>query len=198
MDTDKLKAKIRHCSITPKYPIKAFMVYYQITDERNVNIYYPNTQIYTSIDQIKKDAELLQESIISQNQLNLNPYGLAVPLNLQRLYRLEVRFWHKPVVHFEHFQRMDMFLKAMENITMYNLVVTPLRIGKNKIFVSAIPLLASKKDRDLEQFMLYSDFPVDETAKYAAIYTCGSPFRLNLKNGDISPTISDKIPKSIN
>lgn len=122
------------------------------------------------------------------NALNIVDTSVIVPITLQRLYPLKREFWENPSVHYDAFDRLKGFWNAVERPNFYQLLVTPLWVNKELFFHAAIPFYVSSTDRDIESFMLTSDYPVDERAKFAALYTLGIPLRFNWKTGDVTKT----------
>jgi hypothetical protein len=184
--------KKHFCSKSFAYPLKAYTAYFYILEE-NISLYYPTTKIYTSITEIINEAKLIEQILPSDQDLVIKESAIIVPLNLQRLYPLKEIFWQKPTIHYDHGHRLRLFMKALDYLSFYNLVVTPITSNSNTFFVGALPILTHAPDKTIENFMLYSDFPVDETSKFAAIYEFGKPLTLNLDTGEAKDMVKDRL-----
>jgi len=185
--------KQKYCYRIPKYPLRAFMAYFYLIDQSNNKLFYPNTQIFTKVSEIADEAYFLEENLNSTNNFTVSDKVIIMPIILDRLYPLEERFWQKPTIHYDYSDRISMFIKILDNYYMYKLIVTPMRSKNKTQFVAAVPFFISTLDKNLEQFMLYSDFPVDESSKYAAIYELQKPLFLNWQTGEVEKINQPKV-----
>jgi hypothetical protein len=183
--------KKKYCTKSYPYPLKALITYFYMLEDR-VNLFYPTTKIYTSITEINEEARFIHEMLPEDDSITLMETAIVIPLNLERLYPLRETFWQKPTIHYDHGHRLRLFMQALDNLSFYKLVVTPITSNNKTIFVGAIPIFAHAPDRAIETFMLNSDFPVDESSKFAAIYEFGEPLNLNLKTGTASSLVKGR------
>lgn len=179
---DENSPKSKYCTRIPVYPNRAFMVYFTLSDS-DMKFHYPASQIFTTLAEVSNEAKLLMEIISMRNNLELNSVASILPITLDKLFPLKEQYWHNPNLHYDYFQRMDLFLRMLDMHEFYKLLVTPLHDKNKEIFVSAAPFYITATEADIEKFMLLSDFPVDETAKFAAIYKIGAVQQLNWQTG---------------
>lgn len=165
--------------------MKAYLVYFTIFDPSGISLKYPIGPVFTSTREIAYQSQIFR-SIISRTW-EVDEQITIVPLFFKRLYPLRMEFWKKPTIHYDDLQRVHLFESALLNYGLYKLIVTPFLYQKQTIFLSAIPMYTSATDYDIERFMTLSDFPLEESAKYAAIYTFGKPQTLDRREEDILP-----------
>lgn len=177
------RKKVNYCTKSFAFPLKAYTAYFYLL-EGNINLYYPTTKIYTSITEIITEAKFIEQMLPTDQDLVIKESAIVIPLNLDRLYPLKEVFWQKPTIHYDHGHRLRLFMKALDYLSFYKLVVTPITANNMTIYVGALPILTHAPDKTIETFMLHSDFPVDETSKFAAIYEFGKPLNLNLNTGE--------------
>jgi hypothetical protein len=181
----------KYCTKEFSYPIKAFTAYFYMIEE-NTSLFYPTTRIYTSISEIASEAKFIEEMLPPEQNMILSDSAVVVPLNLERLYPMKESFWQKPSIHYDHNHRLKLFMKAMDNLSFYKLVVTPIKSQNKTVFIGAVPIFSHATDKIIETFMMYSDFPVDETSKYAAIYEFGKPISYNIRTGETKELVKEK------
>lgn len=190
-----------YCIKIPRYPLKAYIVYYHLKDGFLPKLYYPIGPIYTDISTIIREAQLFEQNISRQTNFVVDEKAVVAPLKLERLYELKRTFWENPQLHYDQFHRIDLFTQVLRNFAFYKLVVTPLTYQGKTYFISSIPFPVTSTDEDIEKFMLFSDFPVDQQAKYAAIYSFDKPLRFNWRTGKlqsfIAKTKDETIPLSL-
>lgn len=171
---DSQPPKPKYCSRIPLYPKSAFMVYFRLSDDTS-KFHYPVTQLFTSLTQMRDEAKVLSEIITQRNTLEVDPTAVILPVVLDELFPLKEEYWKSPHVHYDYYQRMDLFLRVLNLPSFFRILVTPIHEKNREIFVSACPFYAHTGNKLVEKFMLYSDFPVDETAKFAALYRTMKP-----------------------
>lgn len=186
----KDKKSISYCSRAAKFPQKAYMHYVFYSTKEEIIMIYPFESIYKDMDELRHDMidyiDMWMEE--KANGIEIVDSSLIVPITFDKLYPLQKNFWDDPTLHYDAFARLKSFWNAAEKPSLYQLVVTPSWSGKKLVFHAAIPFFVSATDADIGRFMLTSDYPVDERAKYAAIYQFGTPLRFNWKTGELKET----------
>jgi hypothetical protein len=173
------------CSRVPVYPTTAFAGLITLTPTGGRAAVYPLSRLYTAQSDFIGDALNHQETIATPD-VAIGDVGFIIPLTFDRLWELKEEYWTDPTVHFGHMDRAHLFTAAILTPDFFSMLVTPNGYTKGKdILSAAMPVPASRTDSVVEQFMRSSDFPVDEEAKYAAVYTIGSPVGINIKTGEL-------------
>jgi hypothetical protein len=88
--------------------------------------------------------------------------------------------------------RLRLFKKAADKPELYKLLVTPSFLEETWTFEAALPFFISSPLTLIERFMLSSDWPVAQEAKFSAFYTFGKPLRFNWRTKAIIPQASEK------
>jgi hypothetical protein len=185
------KKSIKHLSREFDFPKNAYVCFLWILTRDRVKIPIPYQYIFTDVEKFREialnlSAELSQASVVILDQ------SVIVPLKLEELYPLKRKYWKRPTVEYGQWEQMQTFLKALRYWDAYKLVVTPIGVIDNtEYFSPAIPLLVSNIENDIEYFMQNSKHPVDETAKYAAIYSMGKPIGYDLLENSVFDTDSE-------
>lgn len=176
------------CTLDPVYPSEAYIVVLAISkaETNELRFLFPMPTIYSSIDEIAQSIEKTidetsQNSLHEEGELMVLDTAIVLPINLHEYYPLKKEFWNNPARHFDTQDRIKLFNKVISNPRLNMLLVTPSYFSdrEKKWYLSAtLPLRLSYEDKEIENFMLSSDYPVDIRAKNAAIYSFGRPLRL--------------------
>ncbi len=182
--------KTAYCSVTPQFPKEAFMAFMHLTYEQHTVAFVPLHFIFTSLAQVQESAGQLEEQTTTTRVIVEN-HAIFLPLIFEELFPLKRAYWENPLVTYSNDSRLTLFTNALTHFPLYKVLVTPWKLTKKREeFASAIPFYRSATDSDIQKFMLTSDFPVDEKAKYSALYTLGEPFAADWETGE---RISDRI-----
>lgn len=190
----KERKNIQYCSKNYPYPVKAFTTFFYVLNDSSM-LYYPTTRIYTSINDIAGEGDFVENTFPDRENMALSDTAIALPLDLERLYPLKKDFWAKPTLHYDHLHRLKLFMKMLEQSDFYRLVVTPIKNSGEISYVGALPIMSNTPDSVIEQFMMTSDFPVEETAKFAAIYKVGKPMTINWRTNEAISLYKEKEDK---
>jgi hypothetical protein len=158
------------------------MGFLTVTYETELSTLYPFEYLYTDLASFEKEAENFTEHFASEN-LRVTEEALIVPLSFQNNVPLKAQYWQKSknnkYYHTDH--RMHLFTTMLEAPLLYNVLVTPSGFLEKKVehFAVAIPFPKPTTPESVEKFMLQSDYPVEASAKSAALYTAGMPFGVN-------------------
>lgn len=179
----KRKTK-RYCYRSPAYPAQAFVAFLMggIPGSRP-SILYPLRYIYTDFEELALDAQEARDTI--ENPSFLSEESLILPILYWQSVPLYRKYWKKPTVRYEDDTRMNLFVNAVSRFPLHAVLITPSSTDTdgNEYFSAAIPFFLSVTPGQIEAFMMTSDFPVDETANTAALYTIREPFTYNWKQG---------------
>ena len=165
------------------YPKEAFMAGVFIIDEKGeVKTIYPFDSVYNSLEEI---SEQCRTSFEFNKRINkrwgIHEISIVLPIDFERHFPLKPEYWQNPTATYDDIQRMSLFNEAFTALPLFQLLVTPIFNPRERKwhFNAAIPFKITASDREVESFMLSSDYSVDERAKYAAIYKFGKPIRYN-------------------
>lgn len=188
MQDSKKRINTAYCSKVARFPKEAYLNYVFYAKDEDIVMLYPFEVVYPSIttlqNSMKKYAFDWNKEIA--NGMEIIDVSIIVPITLETLYPLRKEFWDNPTYHFDDLDRFRGFWRAAAKPSFYKVIVTPQWIGTRVSFQAIIPFYITATRKDIDTFMLYSDYPVDEAAKYAAIYTIGTPLRFNWRTGDVS------------
>jgi hypothetical protein len=175
------------CTRIPNYPQKAFIAFSLILNEDKPFMFYAYEPIYTTLTQFQADSQNLRKDI-NLNKLKLSDHAIFIPINFKELFELKPTYWDNPTNHYDISERFPLMFSLLKNSLLYQILVTPSGIHQEtEFFKAAIPLFVNAKPNDIEKFMFLSDYPVEVTAKYAALYTSNSPIGINWITGTILP-----------
>lgn len=179
----------RYCYRTPLFPKSAFVAYLSLTTQQTDVGLYPMPTLYTDINDARDDVMEYNGSMqFGNTTLTLSQNGFLVPVHLKKRTPLKRKFWLSPSGLFTHEHRAAAFSSLLSQWPLYTVLVTPSRHGKTfEEHSAAAAFRKTVTDREIEQFMLASDFPVDESAKFAAIYDPDRPLVINWISGEVVP-----------
>ncbi len=181
------RKEIAWCSKTPVFPKEAYVTVVLFADRKSQEL----TAIYPleSIDETLESACSYAQDVIPKLEAG-NPEYAAMrtmsvfPLVFDRTYPLRREFWESPDVEYSPASRVSQFAKISKFPEAYDVLVTPSGILKRKwILRAATALLRQTPDAVIEQFMLHTNWPVLQTAKYAALYHVHKPIFLDWQTG---------------
>lgn len=167
-----------------EYPKEAFVVVLFVTNKKGeakaINTY---EGILFSLKDVSRAISAASSFNDSVNTWKINDVCAVIPITLVSLYPLKPEYWENPTENYDVFIRGALFNDAVANLPLYKLLVTPIfSIDERKwFFNAAIPFKITAKDKEIENFMLHSDYQVDERADSAGIYLFGKPIRYNWK-----------------
>jgi hypothetical protein len=176
---------IELCSIAPKYPKQAFCMLLSFkTSTYSVPI-YPLHQIFTDTNALYREI-INSQNMFDDSTVMIDPNALCLPLQFCRSFPLIKEYWQNPTSPYTVVQRVNLFTQIIKQHSFYSMLVTPRSIDENGegIFSPAIPFRKTATDKEIDTFMRISDYPVDEKASTAAIYTIDDPYRLNWSTGE--------------
>lgn len=179
------KTPAKYCYRKPKFPANGFVEVLWVLKGSH-RLIYPLPQLFTNFSQMRDiTAKLVSAS--DPDEMFVEDQVLIVPLKFERFFPLKAEYWGKSVVKYDWLERSKQFAKMIRESGAFNLLVTPAgRIGQTDVFATPLPFLATTSDSDLDVFMKLSDYPVDTSAKYCAIYSVGEHFGFNLKTFEVS------------
>lgn len=178
-----MKAK-RYCYRDVSFPEEAFVGFVTIIKGEDILMFYPLDAIFANFEEYKKAAQQFTKQF-SIPDLAVSDTGLLMPIVFTEKFPLKRDYWQEPTIEYTTQQRVKLFAGAANVHTLYKLLVTPSSTGKRHALNAAAPFFTSATPAHIETFMYTSDFPVDETAKDAAIYTMDRPFGINWIAGEI-------------
>ena len=182
--------KEKFCYLTPPFPKSAFMIMLSISKKSNpykTILFYPSKEIFPAINDALENVVYDKKAFIKVDDLYFQDVALLIPLTFESLYPLRREFWDDEIHDFTFTDRVAAFIKASVSPDLNQVLVTPGLFGKKWRFSAAVPFLPTADNKTLEQFMLHSNWPVDERAKYAGIYKMEKSVYINLKTRQIKP-----------
>ncbi|MDO8658290.1 MAG: hypothetical protein Q7K55_06105 [Candidatus Levybacteria bacterium] len=165
-----------YLTLDPSYPSAAFVCFFIIRNNSGEKCPIPMERIYTSIDLIMHELKRCIKEYAKMNY-NILERMLLMPIALSKRIPLKREYWQKPTEHYDFLNKFLAFIKIFnEKVIDKKLLVTPCFHNVKKdswIFNATLPFLENEEDI-IEKVMLTSDIPVDESAKYTAVYNIGN------------------------
>lgn len=159
------------CTIDPPFPMKGYCVSMLVIKSDGKKAMYPLEHIYPTLDEVANDiAHIKHHESQDSGIYNISEICFVIPITFSRRVPLRKEFWDNPDNNYLPDQRIRAFVHSMNKPDLFTLLVTPSKPENDWEFLAAIPLPKSATDSTIEQFMLHSDWPVESTAKYAALY----------------------------
>ncbi len=179
---------LKYCSLTPDYPKIAYMIFLNPIKGARLLDPYPMAFIYRTLEEVTEVATEATKEIQESAQFTIRQHVLLLPIHFSSLFTLRREFWQDPTHHYDSLDRMKTFQKVANAPQFYKLLVTPTYLDENgKWHLNAtLPLYQNADKKIIERFMFHSDQSVDERAKFAAVYTFGTPTRFNWETRQIS------------
>lgn len=150
------------------------------------NYFLPFNEVFTEVDAIKSPTLTLIEKSRGESVF-IPPAPIIFPIILTGKIPLKRDYWDKPTTELSKIERINNFLKPLENHHFQKLLVTPLKKGEGAILQAAYCFNIKAKETELSFFMSNNYLSLDERAKFAAIYHFGNPFRFELDTGTRVP-----------
>ena len=143
---------------------------------------HPFYLLQKSISEIVMDIRLIRNEY-ETDEFHIDDFLIILPVSFHSFIPLKRAYWENPSFSYDANSRSDAFSQILDYAALYRILVTPTLTENNEeVFSAAIPLLKDSSQKNIELFMNYSDFPVDETAKFAALYEPQSIFELEWRD----------------
>ena len=173
-----------YCTKNPKFPKKLYFVGIFITLKDNIE-FVPFHQAFTNIKNISDYILNLYKELEDKfRDSEIAPQVVVIPLTYDHNLPLKKEYWDGEHETFTSETRTSLFIHLVKNPLFFKLLVTPNRYDEKKDnfeFEVAIPFKINSCEKDAEQFMLHSDYPVNTSASHVALYTPSRPRRYNYK-----------------
>lgn len=154
-----------------------------VVEEEIVHI-HPFYLLQKTIAEIVMDIRLIRNEYENKD-FRIDDVLIIMPVLFHSYVPLKRIYWNDPWITFDPEMRADEFARILDYSDFYRILVTPsLTEKKEEVFAAATPFYKTAKDKDIENFMLTTDFPVDETAKFAALYEPQKPFELEWRKDE--------------
>ncbi|MBN1169245.1 hypothetical protein JXA63_05135 [Candidatus Woesebacteria bacterium] len=182
--------KIKWQSVTVKFPKKLYL--YAIWTKSESLMIYTTNVLHKSFAEMLKDAKktvkYYQEN--STNEETVISAILVMPVSFVKNYPLKKSLWREPKLRLDKFDRLLEFIKAIEKPHFYHLCVTPsfgeIKKGKKRVISFGAPFPIHKSsEKNIDDLMKASDFPVTPEAKNCAIYKFDRVYGYDLESGEI-------------
>lgn len=178
----------KYCSIEPSFPNEAFLVTIFVMDDEYRQGVITLPKIYTHPKTAGDDIQIYIDTA-NLKTLIVPEDAVMLYLKLEKLYPLHRKFWRKPTIHYNHWERLKLFSSVGLNPQFYKVLVVPTFINGPKQTLEAVLPFIGKGEKTIKNFMMNSDQVVDQSAKYAAIYTCTKTMNFNWKTDNITEVI---------
>jgi len=147
------------------------------------NYFLPFNEVFTDVDAIKSPTLTLieksrGESVFIPSAPIIFPIALAEKIPLKRDY------WDEPTTELSKIERVNNFLKPLENHHFQKLLVIPLKKERGTLLQAAFCFNIKAKEAELSFFMSNNYLSMDKRASFAAIYHFENPFRFELTTGN--------------
>jgi hypothetical protein len=181
----------KYCYFETNFPTEAFLVTIFVMADDYLQGVITLPKIYTDPKIAGDDIQLHIETA-NLETLRVPEDAVVTYLKFERLYPLQRKFWRKPTIHYTQWERIKLFSPVVLNPQFYKVLVVPTFIDSSKQTLEAVLPFIGEEEKTIKNFMLNSDQVVDQSAKFAAIYTCTKAMHFNWKTGDITEVIPSK------
>lgn len=165
----------------PSYPTVGYVCFVTAGVGKTIRYAYPLSSLYRTMEEIKLDLSHIMGAL-DQVQKTI----ILLPVKLLKLIELKESYWSHPTIHYTESDRTQLMTSALYSPTLFTLLVTPSTlVHSTEELKTPIVLKSSTLIHDLELFMNLSDYPVDETATHAALYSLDQPFIYNWETGEM-------------
>lgn len=168
-----MTTKKRMCWREIEYPQQGLLIapiVYYPHHKRTIPI--PLSRLVTSIDEAIDYYHSLAEETF-KDSIEVTEHLLIQPLQFEQLYPHKPEHWGQVgEVQLSTSSRMESFWNLFIHPEFYHVLVVPQsksRTGKEK-FIIDLPFLRTASIEDIERYVINSNLPVDESAKYSAFY----------------------------
>jgi hypothetical protein len=155
----------------------------------------PFNEVFTEIDQIKPYAQLYIEQS-SDEETIIPPAPVVFPISLIEKIPLKAAFRDEPTDELTRTDRINNFLKPLENHRFQKLLVTPFKNKGQTLLTAAYCFSIQAKLAEINFFMTNFFLSLDEKAKFAALYRFDDPFRYELETEE-RIDITESLPSVI-
>ncbi len=181
------KKAIKYCFREPKFPVHGFMGMIPILDDdKELFTIFPTSLIYKEMNQFLNQ---INQTMLALQKRNITIAQICplVSLTLMKTVPLKREYWQKPQIHLSETERCGLFHRVLLFPQLHTILATPGGQEKQCDLIQAtIPLTKPTADSIIEQFMRLTDFPVDQTAKLAAVYNIENIMAINITNGEFT------------
>ena len=192
---EAMKKETKYCTYSPNFPEKAFVVIVHLAHKLLSRDYvrnYPLINLVPSLDEVVRDISDFSKYANKTGELIVENICTVVPVTFNSLYPLRKEFWMSPTQHYDPQERIKLLMQAISKFEMYKLLATPYEEDRIETVAATIPFYLSADDSLIEKFMLTSDWPVDNKAKYAAFYLFNKPQSFNWMTKEVSGLLNNK------
>lgn len=178
------------------YPQKAYIAYILVVRNQNSRFFLPFNEVFTEIDQIKPFTRLFIGQS-SDADTFIPPAPIVFPIDLKEKVPLKAAFREEPTDELTRTDRINNFLKPLQNYRFQKLLVTPVKIKGNTLITATYCFGIQAKLAEINFFMSNYFLSLDESAGHGAVYNFANPFRLDLETDEIIK-ITDSLPTLVN
>ena len=178
------------------YPNQAYIAYILIIRNQQSRFFLPFNEVFTDTDQIKTYSKIHLEKSSDENTF-IPPAPIIFPISLSTKIALKPQYWDKPTDELTRTDRINNFLKPLQDHRFQKLLVTPLKSRAKTILTAAYCFNIQAQNTEIDFFMTNFFLSMDEKAKFAATYQFENPFRLELDT-DKKIKINYSLPSKIN
>lgn len=185
----QIKRPKRKCWRSPSFPSQGLVGIIPIVDDQD-NIYaaYTASELYENTEEFLKQTYETGQAL-QKKKIQIADICVIMNISFAKLVQLKPEYWQNPSINYRDVDRAMIFAESIRYPGLYSVLVTPAgRKKRHDILHATIPLLRSNETEQLDKFMKLSDYPVDQTAKSAAIYNIDMIMGISLKNGQYTKT----------
>lgn len=143
----------------------------------------PLHQAFTTLKELDNYLNWMYESLKEKYESAGAKSGFAVvPLVFESWVPLRRNYWEGELQEFTYEERTHKFINFYNTPELFKMLVVPTFLNRENNtfdFDIALPFTNKSSEKDLELFMMHSDYPVNEFASHAALYLPGEPMRYN-------------------
>ena len=170
----------KYCYRDIEFP-KAGLAIMVVFDDGEMKMPYPVKELFTR----DKDVDLFFLEIKKQGierKWKLLDSIFVLPLIFEKKFLLKRKYWRKSTVQFTLTDKIQAFFNVFENPDFYKMLVLDMKTLRDgeELLYPAIPIPYGATDSDIEKIIMNLSAVVEETVKYAAIYTIGKPYKRNI------------------
>jgi len=175
------KANKRNAIIT--YPKVAYLVYMLLMKKDKTNILFPLEDIFTSFEKIKLYAEKFLKNIPGDDFF-VPPAPIVFPLRLTSNIRLNHKQDETTPLQFTKADRINNFLKPLENFQFYQLLVIPSIDGPLIRRHAAYCFSINAPRKEISLFIESTKLGLVKNVRNAALYIFEEPLRFELEENN--------------
>lgn len=177
------------CYLTPDYPEHGWILGYFMVFNGGHLVFNAMSRIFPSLKSAGEELSRVFKNLAKKNpEIMLVDDCVLHYISKKELIPLSPDYWLNPTVSMGVDDKIKMINEVFQNPVFYEYLVTPLFENKKKMtwkFYRAFSVKVGTPKVDIENLFKNSDFPVEEAASHAAVYSINRCYKYNLKTHEL-------------